>query len=481
MAAYGGILCEEQLLCPICLDLFNLPVSTPCGHNFCKDCIQGYWESAKRSQCPICKQKFSRRPEFKVNTLISGLVSQFKSLKKKHEYEASAADQHSSRKDEVSCSRHHVVDTFMKNHLVNPTKKMKESVCKKYKKLQGLFCNTDHTYVCQNAKVEDFCLHLIREINQTLQLSRENTEREIQESLRVFGKLLHIVQRGQADLVEEISAIQRQRESKASELIVNLEQEIDDLRQRCTDDPLYGIQAFSALPATKGRTDMCLERAAFVGTLSRAVRRVARQLEETVKAEMNSLYETEIQRAQEYAVDVTLDPNTAHPKLVLSENAKEVHHSDVALSLPDNPERFYPGVSVLGKEGFSSGRFYYEVQVNGKTEWDIGVGLETVNRKGGNTLNPESGYWALGMRKDQSYWALNSIPICVPLVEKLQTVGVYVDVEQGQVSFYNVDSSSHIYSFTGYSFTQSLFPYFNPRRNHNGTNSAPLIISPVSV
>ncbi len=551
MATAGSVLSEEQLLCPICLDLFNQPVSTPCGHNFCKDCIQGYWQSANVSQCPMCKQKFYSRPELKVNTFIAEVASQFKkSLEKRDKNEASSVDQYPGRKDEVSCDvcagkrvkalkscldclasfckthlePHHVLGTFKKHRLINPMMNMHDRVCKKHEKLMDLFCNTDQTYVCQicikkdhkghhtvsiehesrdkraqigriNAEVEEIIhgrLQKISEINQTVRLSKGNMEREIEESLQVFNKLLHFVQRGKAEVLEVISAKQKQVESRASGLIRELEQEIDELRRRNaeleqllrTEDDLYLLQsfpAFTTLPATQDWSDTRVESAVYVGTVRRAVRRVACQLEETVKAEVKRLCETECQRAQEYAVDVTLDPDTAHPKLVLSENRKQVYHGDVALSPPDRPERFYPGVSVLGKEGFSSGRFYYEVQVKGKTEWDVGVGLESVNRKGENTLSPERGFWSLGMRKDKSYWALSSTPISVPLVEKPQRIGVYVDLEFGQVSFYNVDSASHIYSFIECSFNDRLFPYFNPRRNHRGVNSAPLIISPVNV
>ncbi|XP_068560990.1 zinc-binding protein A33-like [Cebidichthys violaceus] len=550
MAAAGSVLTEEQLLCPICLDLFNQPVSTPCGHNFCRDCIQGYWQSANLSQCPMCKQKFYRRPELKVNTFISEVASQFKNSLEKKDEKIRTVDQYSSHKGEVSCDvcvgkgikalkscldclasfcethlePHHVLNTFKKHHLINPIMNMQDRVCKKHAKLLDLFCNTDQTYVCQicikrdhsahhtvpiedessdrraqigriNGEVEKMInvrLEKISNINQTVQLSRGNTEREIEESMQVFNNLLHFVQKGQAEVVEVIGGKQRQIEGKARGLIMELEQEINELRRRNaeleqlshTEDDFFLIHsfpAFSTLPATKDWSATCVESAVYVGTVRRAVRRVACQLEETVKAEVKRLCETEFQRAQQCAVDVTLDPDTAHPKLVLSENKKQVFHSDVALSLPDNPERFYPGVSVLGKEGFSSGRLYYEVQVKGKTQWDIGVGLQSVNRKGGNILNPETGYWALGMRKDKSYWALSSTPIRVPLVGKPQRVGVYVDLDWGQVSFYDAESASHIYSFTGYSFNERLFPYFNPRRNHGGVNSAPLIIFPVNV
>lgn len=464
METMASSLSEELLLCPICLDLFNLPISTPCGHNFCKACIQGYWETAELSHCPVCKQKLSKGFEFKVNTLISELAYQFKKLSgKKGECE--------SRSDDALSSQKNVVKVF-KQHSLNRSKEM-TSVSKKG---LDLFPSAEDTLVRQVDHLINDRLQWINEINQTAAISRENAAREIQDSLLIFQKLLQVVQRGQAALLEEIGAKHRQVELKASELVVDVEQEIDALVQKGAGE-LHACPVASTLSAKPA----CSGPAVYMGTVSGAASRVAEALQETLRVDVKRLYEAEIQRARQYAVDVTLDPDTAHPKLILSENRKQVYHSDVALSLPDNPKRFYPGVSVLGKEGFSSGRFYYEVLVKGKTEWDVGVGLETVTRKGGNMLNPENGYWALGMREDQSYWALSSTPVSVPLLKKLHRVGIYVDMECGEVFFYNVDAPSLIYAFTGYSFSQRLFPYFNPRRNHSGTNSAPLIIPAVDV
>ncbi|XP_048059621.1 zinc-binding protein A33-like isoform X2 [Megalobrama amblycephala] len=178
-------------------------------------------------------------------------------------------------------------------------------------------------------------------------------------------------------------------------------------------------------------------------------------------------------------VDVTLDPNTAHPYLILSDDGKQVRCGDTGQKLPEKPERFNNSVCVLGKEGFSSGRFYFEVQVKGKTEWDLGVARESINRKVQIILTPSNGFWTVWLRNGNEYKALSDPFVSLCLRVKPQRVGVFVDYEEGLVSFYDVESSSHIYSFTGQSFTGKLYPYFSPSLNYGGKNSAPLIITPV--
>ncbi|XP_066578098.1 erythroid membrane-associated protein [Amia ocellicauda] len=186
----------------------------------------------------------------------------------------------------------------------------------------------------------------------------------------------------------------------------------------------------------------------------------------------------ELKRVRRHAVDVILDPNTAHPYLILSEGGKQVRHGDKRRALPDNPQRFNYVVSVLGKEGFSSGRHYWEVEVRKKTDWTLGVARESINRKGKITYTPNNGYWTVWLRNGNEYEALAGPPVLLPLSLKPRKVGVFVDYEGGQVSFYNVEARSHIYTFT-YTFTEKLDPFFSPCTNDGGANAAPLIISPV--
>ncbi|XP_056224229.1 uncharacterized protein LOC130163832 [Seriola aureovittata] len=187
----------------------------------------------------------------------------------------------------------------------------------------------------------------------------------------------------------------------------------------------------------------------------------------------------ELQSVQQFAVDVTLDPDTAHPALFLSDDRKQVHDGDVWKKLPDSPKRFNSCVNVLGKESFSSGKFYFEVQVKGKTTWTVGVAKESIDRKGNITLGPKYGFWTVGLRNGDEYKAIASPSVNLSLNQRPQKVGVFVNYEEGQVSFYDVEAADLLYSFTGCSFTEKLYPFFSPCTNEKGRNSAPLIISPV--
>ncbi|KAJ4938241.1 hypothetical protein JOQ06_002866 [Pogonophryne albipinna] len=176
----------------------------------------------------------------------------------------------------------------------------------------------------------------------------------------------------------------------------------------------------------------------------------------------------------------TSSEGVSHPDLILSDDGKQVEDSDVKKNLQKNPERFDKCANVLAKQSFSSGRFYYEVQVEGKTDWDLGVARESIDRKGKITLNPQKGYWTIWLRNENEYYACASPSVRLSLKSQPEKVGVFVDYEEGLVSFYNVDAAALIYSFTGCCFKEKLYPYFSPSPNYGGKNSAPLIISPVN-
>ncbi|XP_038152083.1 E3 ubiquitin-protein ligase TRIM21-like [Cyprinodon tularosa] len=195
---------------------------------------------------------------------------------------------------------------------------------------------------------------------------------------------------------------------------------------------------------------------------------------------VHKINKAELRSVKEFAVEVTLDPDTAHPELILSDDGKRVHQGDERKDVPDNPKRFSDCVNVLGKQSFFRQRFYYEVQVKGKTDWTLGVATESIDRKGEITLQPESGFWTIYLRNGEEYEAFDKPIVRLTRRSNPQRVGVFVDYEGGLVSFYNVDTADLLYSFNGCCFAECLLPFFSPCTNVGGTNSAPLIISPVS-
>lgn len=128
---------------------------------------------------------------------------------------------------------------------------------------------------------------------------------------------------------------------------------------------------------------------------------------------------------------------------------------------------------VLGKQGFSES-FYYEAVVRGKTEWTLGVAKKSVNRKGTITLNPQHGFWTIGL-KNKSYYASADPEVQLFTKRKPEKVAVFVNYEKNSVSFYDVDAPALIYSFTGFSFKDELYPFCSPG-HCSGGNTAPLVI-----
>ncbi|XP_029440323.1 uncharacterized protein LOC115080312 [Rhinatrema bivittatum] len=201
--------------------------------------------------------------------------------------------------------------------------------------------------------------------------------------------------------------------------------------------------------------------------------------------------ELEWRRCCSYAVDVTLDPETANPYLELSEDGKSVRHGDTCHEWPSNPERFEPNSCVLGREGFSSGRHYWEVEVGDKPHWEFGVCKDSVRRKGKMIASSEDeswatevvvwdleGYWVIGVKNGDEYEAVTFPRSKLALSVKPQVVGIFLDYEAGKVSFYSADHKCHLYTFTA-TFSEKLRPYFNPFHNADGLNTRALRIRPV--
>ncbi|MEQ2211915.1 hypothetical protein XENOCAPTIV_020375, partial [Xenoophorus captivus] len=275
-----------------------------------------------------------------------------------------------------------------------------------------------------------------------------SAQKEIEESMQVFSELVRSIQKAQAELVLVIEEKQRQTERWAEGLISELEQEISELKTRHTDlenvsrtDHIHFLKSFptlSSTPSVKDWSETSVPTDTCIGMIRRSVSKLETTLGEMIHK---------------------LAGNTANPWLQLSQDRHQVRHLGAWQELPDHPDRFDTVVIVLGRDGFTSGRHYWEVQVGDKDDWYLGVAKSTVKRKGRISVSTAQGYWALAMKKGQGYRVSTSPPVLLSLGPKPKRIGVYVDYEEGQVSFYDVKARTHIYTFED-TFTEKILPFF---------------------
>uniref|UniRef100_A0A8C2T723 B30.2/SPRY domain-containing protein n=1 Tax=Coturnix japonica TaxID=93934 RepID=A0A8C2T723_COTJA len=157
-------------------------------------------------------------------------------------------------------------------------------------------------------------------------------------------------------------------------------------------------------------------------------------------------------------VKVLLDLETASPYLSISSDCRTLQIAEEHQNLPDTPKRFTGSASVLGSQGFTAGRHYWELEVGGGNTWAVGVALESVQRKESLVMAMEK-IWALRMDWDGSYTALTMPPTQLSLQEEPRRIRVHLDYEAGQVTFYNTDNMRQILQFN-VSFSEKVFPYF---------------------
>ncbi|XP_036002569.1 E3 ubiquitin-protein ligase TRIM39 [Fundulus heteroclitus] len=359
----------------------------------------------------------------------------------------------------------------------------------------------------------------IEEIKMSVTELELAVDRETSGSVCLLSTLASAIERCQAELMEVMDNSRRAAEHQADAMIRQLEREIEELQKRekalaelaTSEDPVHCVKTFPSLsrpPVTKDWSGVALNADLGTAPIYRSLAATVEKFQQDLKnilengfpspvldasavhtkprfpppvLEANAIHtKSRVKKIQEYALNVTLDSSTAHPRLVLSEDLKSVWCGERHHHVPDSPDRFDRVVCVLGREAISSGKHYWEVEVNGKTDWDLGVARQSVNRKGKIDYTPNNGFWFLSLR-DRHKYAFRSEP-CTDVEMNLRPhkIGIFVDYEKGEVSFYNVDAKVHIYTFHDI-FTENLFPFFSPCTNKSGKNEMPLVITPVTM
>ncbi|XP_025709003.1 E3 ubiquitin-protein ligase TRIM58 isoform X1 [Callorhinus ursinus] len=439
---------REEARCPVCLDFLQDPVSVACGHSFCLGCISEFCEKSDSAQgglyaCPQCRGPFGLE-SFRPNRQLASLVDSVRQL-----------GLGPGRMGMRQCARHgEEMSLFCEED--------QEALC--------WVCDTTpehrshHTAPlqeaarCYQAKLQ-MALELVRkEIEETftqeanvgkkIVIWKEKVEMQRQrfrlefEKYRGFLALDEQLQLRRLE-EEERATLQRLRESKnrlvqQSRALRELAEELEERCQRPALGLLEGVR----------------------GALSRS--KDVTQLEpETIPMELRTMCRIPGMREmlRKFQVDVKLDPVTAHPSLLLTADLRSVQDGELWRDLPNNPERFDTWPCILGLQNFSSGRHYWEVIVGERAEWGLGVCQETVPRKGETTPSPENGVWAMWLLKGNEYMVLASPSVPLLHLERPHCIGIFLDYEAGEISFYNVTNGSYIYTFNQL-FSGILRPYF---------------------
>ncbi|XP_031592924.2 pyrin-like [Oreochromis aureus] len=292
-----------------------------------------------------------------------------------------------------------------------------------------------------------------------------------------FTTIVKIVEGVRETAIQPVKERRWKVERDTQDLLQKLQREIDVLNKAIDEtnkNPDLEVSPQRVLKESNG-INVHVDTSLSLGTLKATTSTMMKQICE----ELDKLSTIEFKRILTFAVDVKLDPTTAHQSLEISDDGKQVRDAGKTLKDTDSPQRFDVFGSVLGLNRLSSGRAYWEVEVKNKTGWDLGVTRRYANRKGNLSINPDSGYWVIVHYEEKKYSALTTTPVSLSLKGKPQKVGVFVDYEEDLVSFYDVTSQSHIYSFTECLFGGEILPYFSPHLKQNEKNSNPLIISAV--
>uniref|UniRef100_A0A2R9C2L3 Tripartite motif containing 58 n=1 Tax=Pan paniscus TaxID=9597 RepID=A0A2R9C2L3_PANPA len=424
---------REDARCPVCLDLLQEPVSVDCGHSFCLRCISEFCEKSDSAQggvyaCPQCRGPF-RPSGFRPNRQLAGLVESCGSL--------------GLGCGNPLCDTHPLFYTVRPSPKHSPVKLQMalELVRKELEDALTQEANVGKRTVIWKEKVE-------------VQRQRFRLEFE-----KHRGFLAQEEQRQLRRLeAEEQATLQRLRESK-SRLVQQskaLKELADELQERC-QRPALGL----------------LEDVRGVLSRSKAVTRLeAENIPMELKTACCIPGRRELLR--KFQVDVKLDPATAHPSLLLTADLRSVQDGEPWRDVPNNPERFDTWPCILGLQSFSSGRHYWEVLVGEGAEWGLGVCQDTLPRKGETTPSPENGVWALWLLKGNEYMVLASPSVPLLQLESPRCIGIFLDYEAGEISFYNVTDGSYIYTFNQL-FSGLLRPYFFI------CDATPLILPPTTV
>ncbi|CAM5098943.1 unnamed protein product [Natator depressus] len=465
-AANPAKMLRGEVTCSACLDYFKDPVSLDCGHNFCQACIAQSWEGLHTNfRCPECRRTFSQR-NFKPNKQLRNIVeaSRTLTLESTKEPEVERVCEIHKRALEVFCQEDQTPICMVchlsrdhKEHTVVPI----EEAAEDYKEqIQS------HLEILKKEREEILSFKLngeskSQELLKQLQTEKQKIVSEVQQLHQLLKEQEQLLLAQLEELNKEIVKRRAEYVAKLSEEISSFSHLISEMEQKCQ------LPVSEFLQDIKGTLSRC-ERKKFQNPVAFSSELKGRiwessQRNASLETRMKKFKDSLSSRQRLGKASVTLDPDTAHPDLILSADRRCVRWG-TRQDLPDSHERFDYEPCVLGCEGFTSGRHYWEVEVGvkGRGVWAVGVAKESVGRKGEISFTPERGIWAVQGRGDR-YRAVTSPDDLTPLSPSRapRMIRVYLDYEEGRVAFFDAGCGDPIVTFPPAAFAgERIRPFF---------------------
>ncbi|KFR06880.1 Nuclear factor 7, ovary, partial [Opisthocomus hoazin] len=448
---------REELTCAICCELFREPVMLDCMHHFCKACIQGYWESSARvPSCPQCRREFPSR--------LPGWGRRGQALREPCAATTSPPPPPPADAPVLHRSKFLVVweravgshSGCVQGFLVKVTEALVEIgfffplwLCS----LESCPCvlHPVHLLACFSCQT-----HLLPSP------SAQKVSGELNFKIRAeFARLHQILEEEERGVLAELGEKEEQLLAqlhgdvhRLEEGMSVLQKDIERIEQtlsKVEDMSLLEVESLDIRPSVRVETQPAFSLEHYRDSRSGPLQYI--------------FWRQMLRSICPAPAPLTFDPESAHPNLVFSRDLTAVTERNQAQPVPSSPRRFRQCVNVLGSQTFDSGRHYWEVWVGSKTKWDLGVAAEAVDRAAKVKLCPENGYWTLRLRNRP--WGR------LAPRRPLRKVGVFLDCQEGTVTFFDAGNMSHLFTFHRVS-AERYCPFFSTCFSDGRVNMEPM-------